>query len=663
MPDAYPGSAVDSHSDEPREFTLALPARTRLAGGYELLHPLEGGSTASVMYLAHDDRSGAPVLVEEFLPRALAGRREDGHVRPHSPMEEREFTRAMRRFALESELLRDIVHEHLVRVIDVVEENGTAYVVMEPHEGETLATTLASAGGVLPAGRAIETMLCILDALDAVHAEGILHRAISPEAITVSAAGTPRLVGFSAARHVPGAHALASPWMAIEQYGARGLGPWTDVHGCAAVLYRLITGSAPPTATERAAGTPLVAPAVAVPGLAPELSMLMLNALAQSPEQRPHSAGEFRRRLLALGGTKPRPSYAAAGADGSGGSSAPLAGLPMALVPPAAPDGEKGELVVVDSDFGWYALPAERHGRFSLIAPLRRLRTLVTARLARAKPVASARGHRRMLWIVVSAVVTAMLAVGLPLWRGVLRAERTTPAPAVTTTATTRPIATTSAPPVAMSQPPAQPTQSTPSPATSKDTVAMRISPSTTTAGAVISGAATGILTSSQRTFQPIASRSRLPERARSMAAAKSREETRTPGAPPSAGREQASSGTPSVASTAPAIIAPVVHLGPIPVPGGGLELVSAPPALLLALRDRFDAGAKHVDDGDYAAGRRIFHELLVRTDSVLQKYVTSPALTSLRDEIQRADAQARAACGAENDLLRRRGASEKPCA
>lgn len=630
---------MDSLSDDQREFTLALPPGTRLTGGYELLRPL-GGSSAALTYLAREERGGAEVVVKEFLPRALAGRRPDGKVRPHSQLEEREYTRALRRFALESELLRDIVHEHLVRVMDVVEENGTAYVVMQQHEGSSLETMAAAAGGALPVSQAVDLMLCVLDALDVVHAEGIMHRAISPEAIVVSSSGAPRLLGFSASRHVPGSRDLGTPWMAIEQYGARGVGPWTDVHGCAAVLYRLITGSAPPSATERAAGTPLVAPAVAVRGLSPLLSILLLNALSQSTEQRPHGAAEFRRRLVAATRTAPWPQIASTAADASPaavplanfGASSPDAASGGGTESPTARgvgEGRREALVAVDSDDAWLVVPSEGGRSFNVVAPFRRagasIVSALVSRLRRARRIAMAKARPPMLWILLASALTIALVAAFPFWRGRLRAEGIPFGSGATTTGPPSSARTAAAPP----RVPAAPAPS------ASASVALDATLALSEQGLASGGPVTTADVPAPRSLEPPVRESRARETPALAPAAK-------PVAPP---------------------VTPKVKIGPIAIPTDDVELRSAPPAVLLALRDRFDAGAKQVDDGEYAAGHRIFQAVLANTDSVLQAYVASPGLRSLRNDVEQADTRARAACDAENALLRRRGAPAKPCA
>src|SRR5206468_1726421 len=64
-----------------------------------------------------------------------------------------------------------------------------------------------------------------------------------------------------------------------------------------ALLYYLLTGAAPPSALERAAGEAVLSPLMTVPGLAPGLAGLVMRGMALLPQQRPHAVSELRRQL------------------------------------------------------------------------------------------------------------------------------------------------------------------------------------------------------------------------------------------------------------------------------------------------------------------------------------------------------------------------------
>jgi serine/threonine protein kinase len=293
-------------SDAPR-FTFALKRGTFLAARYRIDRLLADSSSFALTYLATDTSptDDAPgddpqtVAVKEFLPRVLVGRGRDGAiVQPHSPADGREFGRALRRFVHEAQVIGDIESPYLLRVRGCLEENGTAYLLMAPRPGRPLAKALTELGGAMSAADAASIVLRLLEPLEKMHGEGVLHRAISPDAISITADWDPVLHGFSARRHVISeAPEIIPGFAAFEQYGSGDMGPWTDVYACSAILYYLVTGAAPPAAIERAMGKALAPVGWLAPDVSPELSQVIARGLSLMPEQRPHGAAELRKQI------------------------------------------------------------------------------------------------------------------------------------------------------------------------------------------------------------------------------------------------------------------------------------------------------------------------------------------------------------------------------
>lgn len=280
-------------------YTLALRPGTQLGERYAVLRLLSGASDFELAYLAHDAQTGGAVVLEELLPRGLVGRGADGTtVRAHSLDDEREFVRALRRYVREAEARLDIRHHALPTVLDVVEAHGTAYVVTAHHDAERLSDRLLAMGGRIAPAAATSLVMELLGALETLHAEGIVHRDLSPQTVHVRSDGSPLLLGSGAWRHVPGrTREPVAGFAAIEQYGGRDVGPWSDVHGAAAILYYALTGVVPPSAIDRAAGAALRAPGAWARDISPPLANAVVRGLALSPDGRPHSAAEFRRQL------------------------------------------------------------------------------------------------------------------------------------------------------------------------------------------------------------------------------------------------------------------------------------------------------------------------------------------------------------------------------
>jgi serine/threonine protein kinase len=291
---------VPTESDNLGLYTLALRPGTLLDGAYRITQVLGDTSTFAITYLARNERGTDHVVIKELLPRTLAGRARDGlTVVPHSPNDEGSLSRVLRRFGREAELLADVAHPNIPRVRRHFEANGTAYVVFHYYEGKTLGELAAATEGRLRPERATGLIVQVLQGLEALHAEGIVHGFVTPDSILVDDNSRCLILGLGTTRHVVGpAREPLAGFAPIEQYAAKEVGPWTDVYACAAVLYRLTSGLMPPSAVERSTGAALPMPWTAADVPAP-LTHSILSAMAQLPDARPHSAEEFRRRLEA----------------------------------------------------------------------------------------------------------------------------------------------------------------------------------------------------------------------------------------------------------------------------------------------------------------------------------------------------------------------------
>jgi serine/threonine protein kinase len=188
---------------------------------------------------------------------ALAIRQGASTVLPRSTDVADDFVWGRDRFIEEGRTLASL-HDApaIVRVFDFLEENGTAYIVMELLRGETLDSKLRRQG---PQSFAeIDAILWpLLDGLQHVHAAGFLHRDIKPANILLSAAGRPTLIDFGASRAaMAGRTAAMTPvftpgYAAAEQFTSAKQGPWTETYGLSATLYCAITGQPPPSAFDR----------------------------------------------------------------------------------------------------------------------------------------------------------------------------------------------------------------------------------------------------------------------------------------------------------------------------------------------------------------------------------------------------------------------------
>ena len=142
-------------------------------------------------------------------------------------------------------------------VYDTFPENGTAYIVMEFVEGRTLKDHLAE-NGPYSWEQAKDIFLPAVQAMEAIHQVGIIHRDLSPDNLILAPDGTVKILDLGAAKDLninSGASSMVvakGGFSPPEQYIQRGAsGPWTDVYAMAATIYYSITGVLPPTAVER----------------------------------------------------------------------------------------------------------------------------------------------------------------------------------------------------------------------------------------------------------------------------------------------------------------------------------------------------------------------------------------------------------------------------
>jgi peptidoglycan hydrolase-like protein with peptidoglycan-binding domain len=232
-----------------------------LSPGLKLRHyeirKVIGQGGFGITYLARDTTLHRDVAIKEYLPTALALREGGETVVPRSTATANDFLSGRERFLDEARTLAKLDHmPSVVRVLDFLEANGTAYMVMALARGETLAVRLQRDGPLDPA--ALDRLLPpLLDGLEEVHGAGFLHRDIKPANILVDQRGIPTLIDFGAARAALAGSSVAMTaiftpgYAAPEQFTSARQGPWTDIYGLAATLYQAITGKTPPSAFDR----------------------------------------------------------------------------------------------------------------------------------------------------------------------------------------------------------------------------------------------------------------------------------------------------------------------------------------------------------------------------------------------------------------------------
>ena len=264
----------------------------------------EGGF--GITYIGRDLTLQRRIAIKEYFPKGYANR--DSGVTNRVTLtlsnEDAYFKNGKQRFLREAQSIAKFSDEEgIVDVRDFFEENDTAYIVMEYLDGETMAQYLKTHGRI-DARSIFMLLLPAMRALEKMHRQGVIHRDISPDNIMVLKDGQVKLMDFGSARYFIESEkhtmsvTLKPGYAPYEQYSSKGdQGPWTDVYGICATLYKCITGVTPDDPTIRCQHDTLQMPSrmgIAVP---PQLEQVLQYGLAVFPEHRCRSMEELIRLI------------------------------------------------------------------------------------------------------------------------------------------------------------------------------------------------------------------------------------------------------------------------------------------------------------------------------------------------------------------------------
>jgi serine/threonine protein kinase len=315
--------------DLPPRSPLQLKPRTVLREQYLIGRALGDGGFG-ITYLSWDLGLESRLAIKEYMPNGVAGRSGgETKVVPYTEQTKQEFEWGLDRFLEEARVLKKFSsHPGIVAVDTVFKENGTAYLVMEFLDGVTFEDFISRRGGRITFETAMRVVLPAMDALAAVHAEGILHRDISPDNIYLTRAGKVKLIDFGAARNALGQKSrnlsiiLKEGYAPEEQYRASGIqGPWTDVYAMAATLYHAITGKIPQPALDRQAQDNVQWPSQMQIEIEPRVEAALMKALAIKANERFQSMEDFKAALSGTMTTFASPTM-------------PVSAVPLSAVPP-----------------------------------------------------------------------------------------------------------------------------------------------------------------------------------------------------------------------------------------------------------------------------------------------------------------------------------------
>lgn len=273
-------------------------ASSLLNNRYQLLHTLGTGGMA-VVYRAYDRMLERPVAVK-ILRQDFSG---DESFRE--------------RFRQEARAAANLSHPNIVTVHDFGFDAGRPFIVMEYIPGTDLKSMIKQRGR-FALDDAINLMVQACEGIGYAHRAGLIHCDVKPHNMLVTPDERLKVTDFGIARALasilPGEQSdivWGSPqYFSPEQAAGQGPSPASDVYSLGVILYEMLTGQLPFTATDPEELARLhreaqpISPRRYNPGISPELEQVILKVLAKEPSQRYRSADQLGRVLRTLGQQK-----------------------------------------------------------------------------------------------------------------------------------------------------------------------------------------------------------------------------------------------------------------------------------------------------------------------------------------------------------------------
>ena len=274
---------------------------TRLIGRY-IIEGVLGQGGFGITYLGIDELHEKKVAIKEFFPQGIVTRNIEYQdtVTVTFVGEKDNYEKGKERFLKEARTMAKFSKdEGIVKALDFFGINNTAYIVMEYLEGITLKQYLRENQRIAPEDL-IELLVPLIESLDEIHSQGMIHRDISPDNIMVLPDGRIKLMDFGAARDYTefGEKSLSivlKPGYAPpEQYQTHGIqGPWTDIYALCATMYKCITGENPPDAIDRLVDDHLKKISTFGITVSPQIEEAIIKGMSVAAKDRYQNVGDF----------------------------------------------------------------------------------------------------------------------------------------------------------------------------------------------------------------------------------------------------------------------------------------------------------------------------------------------------------------------------------
>ena len=239
---------------------MNLNPGSRLQGGRYVVAEVVSQEGLGITYLGEHTAVGCKVIIKELLVKGLCVRSGgDSLVAAGTADGKVLFASLRERFVKEAGRIAKLKHHNIVPIIDVFEENGTAYYVTE-HVGGVRLSEIIDSDGAIDEKAAIRYINQVAMALEYLHSNMVLYLDVMPDNILV-VDNDAVLTDFVLSRLYNSHEELASIkldhlyhcYSSLEMYQVGGAGyfsPATDIFSLGATMYKVLTGKNPPTADE-----------------------------------------------------------------------------------------------------------------------------------------------------------------------------------------------------------------------------------------------------------------------------------------------------------------------------------------------------------------------------------------------------------------------------
>ena len=242
--------------------TQYLSSESSLQGGRYRIVSMLGSGGFGITYLGTQTGLERNIVIKEFFMSGYCLRDEYSNLITVPTVSNVEFVERFKdKFLKEARHIAQLKHPNIVNIIDVFEENGTAYYVMDFIEGGSLVEKVQREGS-LPENVAKRYILQIADALNYIHQRYMNHLDVKPGNIMLSRNDNAILIDFGLSKQYDsqtGHQTSTTPvgishgYAPMEQYkegGVSEFSPETDIYSLGATLYYLLTGARPPVSQE-----------------------------------------------------------------------------------------------------------------------------------------------------------------------------------------------------------------------------------------------------------------------------------------------------------------------------------------------------------------------------------------------------------------------------